>query len=218
MKRQVSLYATLLGLSLLSAAQVSAAPIRDLLITEIMANPAEVSDSKGEWFELFNPTDQVIDLNGIRIHDDGSNSFTIDQQLPIDPHDFLVLGKNSDTSINGGIPVDYQYSNFTLGNSADEIILSLHGEEMLRLDYLSGFAVAGQSRALDLTDTSSPVYLLSDIPTPGYSTSQYSSSIHPVPVPGSFWLMLGGLALGGLIHAMTSNTKIAKRQKTVLAP
>ena len=49
----------------LSTAQ--AGMISDLLITEVMVNPSQVSDTNGEWFELFNPTTDAIDLNGIFI-------------------------------------------------------------------------------------------------------------------------------------------------------
>ena len=35
----------------------------DLVITEIMNNPSPVSDTTGEWFEVYNITDTAIDIN-----------------------------------------------------------------------------------------------------------------------------------------------------------
>ena len=48
-----------------------------LTINEIMNNPSAVSDSDGEWFELFYNGDFAIDLNGWSIKDNGSDSHII---------------------------------------------------------------------------------------------------------------------------------------------
>ena len=42
----------------------------------------------------------------------------------LSPQEFLILGINDDILQNGGIIVDYEYSNFFLSNSWDEIIIS----------------------------------------------------------------------------------------------
>lgn len=94
-----------------------------LVITEIMQNPTAVSDSNGEWFEIFNPNTTSVNLNGWTIKDNGSNNHTINTDLIIASGAYAVFGNNGDPSMNGGILVHYQYSNFTLGNGEDEIIL-----------------------------------------------------------------------------------------------
>ncbi len=101
----------------------SSAP--DLIITEIMQNPSDVSDAYGEWFEIYNYGSTTVDINGYVIKDNGSDSHTISNGGPLNiaAGGFLVLGKNSTTLTNGGVPVDYQYSGITLSNRADEIIL-----------------------------------------------------------------------------------------------
>ena len=48
-----------------------------LVITEIMKNPVAVEDGAGEWFELFNVTDQPVDINGWTIGDEGVDSHLI---------------------------------------------------------------------------------------------------------------------------------------------
>ena len=98
----------------------------DVVITEIMQNPAAVSDNNGEWFELYNTTFAPIDLNGWTISDNGSNTHTIDNggTLIIAPGAYLVLGVNDDFTTNGGVTVNYTYdASFALGNSDDELIL-----------------------------------------------------------------------------------------------
>ncbi len=176
-----------------------ASTIDELLITEVMADPAAVSDGFGEWFELYNPGDSIIDLDGLILHDDGSNQYHFDGPLPIAPGEYFVLARNGDPSSNGGIFVDHVYSNFTLANSSDEIIFSDGAGERLRLDYFSGFAVAGQSRELDglLSNNYSLTlatltYGIGDIGTPGVPGST-QLSLSTVPLPAAGWLFISAV-------------------------
>ncbi len=110
-----------------------------IVITEIMLNPDQVSDSNGEWFELFNASGSEVDINGWKISDNGSNSHIINNSVPliIPPGGYMVLARNSDTTMNGNVTVDYEYgSSFTLGNSDDEIILIMSDSiEVDRVEY-----------------------------------------------------------------------------------
>jgi len=114
----------------------------DILITEIMQNPSSVSDSDGEWFEIFNSTSFNIDINGWEISDDGSDSHTISNGGPLvlPAGGFLILGRSSNTSINDGVPVDYSYAtSYSLANGADEVVLSTASAvEIARIDYDGG--------------------------------------------------------------------------------
>lgn len=93
----------------------------DLIVTEIMNNPAAVSDANGEWFELFNTTGaKEISLNGLRVVG-ASSEFTLDTEITVAPGDYVVLGKNGDVSTNGGVAIDYVYTGFTLTNSTGSI-------------------------------------------------------------------------------------------------
>ncbi len=122
----------------------------DIIISEVMANPEAVSDSNGEWFEVHNLTGNTLDLNGITLSDDGTNSHVVNfgGALTLNPNDYLVFGKNGSSSLNGGYMADYAYSGFSLSNGADEIVIGLDGMELVRLEYGSGFAVSGVSREL----------------------------------------------------------------------
>lgn len=97
-----------------------------IVITEVMVNPASVSDSYGEWFEVLNTTDSTIDMHGWSIKDlDGDeHQLTSDQAtIPIFSGEYLILGKNGDQTQNGGVSVSYVYNGYSLSNSDDEIIL-----------------------------------------------------------------------------------------------
>jgi hypothetical protein len=190
----------LAGACLLSTS--ASASVAQLLITEVMANPSAVSDGNGEWFELFNPTTRHVELEGLLLSDDGSNSHTIasGHSLLIAPGEYFVVARNGDPLSNGGFNADYVYSNFSLGNSSDQIILSEESGESLRLDYSSGFVGAGISTELTslpmaatnyaLTD-SALVYGMGDSGTPG-SAGRFQPS--PVPLPAAAWLFCSGLA------------------------
>jgi len=194
-------------LALLASPQCYAALISDLYITEVMANPNAVTDSNGEWFELYNPTSDIFDLNGIVLSDNGSNTHIINNSDPllINPGDYLVLGRNSDTLVNGGYQADYMYSGFTLGNAEDEIVLTDSDGNLLSLIYENGFVTAGASSELlspDMLignyDNSVTSYGIGDLGTPGsagsYSFTETSNTIS-VPEPSSFWLTFIGLPL-----------------------
>ncbi len=105
----------------------------ELIITEIMANPEAVSDANGEWVEIFNSSDHAVIVNGLIIKDEGSNKHTIasSPDLIIQPGAYWVLVKNKDTAANGGVQGNYQYSNFTLANTADQVILCLSDETVI---------------------------------------------------------------------------------------
>jgi len=190
----------LLGLSTNPAHAVT---VSDLLISEVMANPAALSDARGEWFELYNPTTEVINLHEVTIGDDGSDRHRIESDLLIMPGEYLTLARYLDP----GFTPDYVYDGFTLGNSDDEIVFSDDVSELLRLDYGNDFDVVGRSRELaglpmiaanyELT-LESFSYGFGDIGTPGTAGStslDLSSEPLPavIPVPPTAWLFVSGL-------------------------
>ncbi len=198
----------------LSAASISPG---DLIISEVMANPAAVSDANGEWFEVHNLTGNSLDLNGITLSDGGSDLHVVDfgAALTLIPYGYMVFGRSGDLSTNGGYGADYVYSGFTLSNSVDEIILGNGGVEIIRLEYTSGFAVAGVSRELAGTvglPLDGADYALSvtpygdgDLGTPGAAGgSSWTLEANPVPVPAAIWLLGSGLA--GLLGTVRRRT------------
>jgi hypothetical protein len=92
-------------------------------INEIMQNPFAVADDSGEWFEIINDGNLPINLFGCSIKDAGDDMHTIEDAIVLFPGQFKVFGNNSNPDANGGVTVDYQYSDVSLGNSSDELII-----------------------------------------------------------------------------------------------
>jgi predicted extracellular nuclease len=121
----VKLNLLLLSMGFIWVQKAESANPGDVIINEIMQNPSAVSDSDGEWFELINATNAPIDINGWTIEDNDFDSHFIDNGGPliIPVEGFLILAGNADSSTNGGVTVDYQYSGIALANGADELVL-----------------------------------------------------------------------------------------------
>jgi endonuclease/exonuclease/phosphatase family metal-dependent hydrolase len=94
---------------------------QQVFVTEFMADPTVVSDANGEWWELYNSTDQPVDINGWVIRDAGTNFHVVRRTggVIIAPRSHLVLGVNGNTATNGSVPVNYVTADFFLGNGAD---------------------------------------------------------------------------------------------------
>jgi len=104
-----------------------------VVINEIMNDPDAVPDSKGEWLELYNSSDSTIFLQGFIIRDGGRDWHMIDPDcdLFITPGGYAVLGRNADSTENGGYKPDYVYTNFQLSNGDDEVVLAEPGETVV---------------------------------------------------------------------------------------
>jgi len=74
-----------------------------VVINEIMLNPLSVPDNLGEWIELYNNSEEIVDLQNWYIQDAGSDLHIIQESLIISPGEFLVLGINADENMNGGV-------------------------------------------------------------------------------------------------------------------
>ncbi|MCD4681935.1 MAG: lamin tail domain-containing protein, partial [Bacteroidales bacterium] len=114
--------------------------IPDLIICEIMCDPVAVGDTDGEWFEVYNNGATDVDLFGFVIKDNDYDSTTIDLSVIVPAGGFAVLGRNDDPLFNGDYTCDYMYSGISLGNSADEVVLTLPDglTEIDRVEYDGG--------------------------------------------------------------------------------
>lgn len=110
-----------------SCIPATCAGVGSIIVTEIMKNPSAVGDSDGEYFEVYNTTNSDIDMVGWDIKDADGQSHTITSSVVISANSYAVFGTNADTSVNNGITVDYQYSNFNLSNGSDEVIIECTG-------------------------------------------------------------------------------------------
>jgi hypothetical protein len=91
----------------------------EVVITEIMQNPAAIDDSTGEWFEVFNPGIESFQLRGCVVEGGGmAESFSIDTDLVIDGGTYLTFA----TDIAPGFTPDYAWPGaFSLNNATDTV-------------------------------------------------------------------------------------------------
>jgi hypothetical protein len=93
----------------------------NLIITEVMVDPAAVDDVAGEWFEVINLSDNPVNLNGLSIVED--NSWTIDTDIVLESGWAIVFANNDDPTTNGGIENTHLLNNLAFGNAGDDLAL-----------------------------------------------------------------------------------------------
>jgi len=175
-----------------------------IVITEIMPNPASVSDSYGEWFEIHNTTDSTINIEGWTIKDNGNDNHYISNDamsVLVAPGEYFVFARNANSSLNGGVVANYEYSSFVLSNSEDEIILlDNEGSIVDEVHYTSSWAF-GSGESMEIHDPNvdnnvsgnwyeaTLAYGAGDLGTPGTDYDGSTVSISPeTPVPSQFKL------------------------------
>ena len=123
-----------------------------ILINEVMIDPAATVDFEGEWFELRVTAD--IDLNGIAIGRPDSTgalspalfTFESPECLPVTAGDYLVVARDVDPLVNGGLPaVDYLYPS-TLPNTNSGLYLAIEGTTLDIFSYVDATEGAATSR------------------------------------------------------------------------
>jgi len=97
---------------------------RTVIVNEIMFDPTG-QDTGKEWIELFNPTNQTVDIYGWEIRDCADQKFKITgPDLKLAPGQFVVVGASADTTTNGGVEVDVSYgSGFYMPNTVGSVLL-----------------------------------------------------------------------------------------------
>ncbi len=63
----------------------------EILITEIMYDPSALPDTEGEWFEIYNRSDQAVNLQNLILGRDDSNRHTIEDSIELAPGSYFVL-------------------------------------------------------------------------------------------------------------------------------
>ncbi|MCP4920582.1 MAG: lamin tail domain-containing protein [Proteobacteria bacterium] len=127
----------------------------DVIVTEVLADPSAVTDSKGEYFEIFNTTEEDINLKGWKFEDNDGDSFSVGWNFKVKAGQYRSLGVDSDSATNGGADIDFAYSRskMELDNDADEILLVMDGETIFDLEYTTSWDLSSGS-ALQLDSDS----------------------------------------------------------------
>jgi len=98
---------------------------RIIVINEIMPDPAG-SDTNQEWVELYNPTNQAVNVQGWQLRDCATQAYTLrGADLSIPSRGYLVVGMSNNTAANGGASVDLAYGNssFYMPNTIGGVLL-----------------------------------------------------------------------------------------------
>jgi hypothetical protein len=97
--------------------------VGEVILTEVLADPVNMSDADGEWLEVYNPGDVGIDLSGWRLEgQDGEVAF-LPPGLVVAPGDYLVLARSDDPSKLGTFEPDFVWDAFGLSNTFDTVRL-----------------------------------------------------------------------------------------------
>jgi len=135
----------------------------EVVINELMIDPDAVADRDGEWIELWNVTDDWIDLTGYSLLDLGVDDAPIQvlngNSLVIPPNDYLLICANGEYWDNGGITCQGSFvwqsfgGGFSLANGEDEVILVSPSNLVIdSVFYQSGFSVVGASMGVSPSD------------------------------------------------------------------
>ena len=181
----------------------------DIVITEIMYNPAAVNDARGEWFEVYNTTSDTVDIEGWAIEEaDGSPSHTINNsgnKVEVPANSYKVLGRNDDMTLNGGVELLYEYGSWALNQGGDSIVLKDGTTEVDRVVYDttafpvgSGASISLKGPAADFTASLNDVGANWCVETETYGDGDYGTpgeasdcgSI-PDPITGAIYVIQG---------------------------
>ena len=101
-------------------------------ISEVMLNPSKVAKFRGDWIELYNPTDTVIDLSSYSIHSKDDTGVRFTSKHTIEAHSTFLMAVRKSSTGNGGLPpVDYVYKHDVLKILATDWVELRNGEDVV---------------------------------------------------------------------------------------
>jgi hypothetical protein len=113
-----ALHANTLALVLLPGAAAG-----QVVVNEVMAEPARVDDALGEWIELRNAGSSSANLGGMALRV-GAQSYTFPNGARIGAGELFVCGRVASQQLNGGAHVDHEYGS-ALQLAATEVTVEL---------------------------------------------------------------------------------------------
>jgi len=117
-----------------------------MIISEFLPNPIG-KDQEGEWIELFNNSDNAVNLSGWQIKDASGKTFTFKNQI-IAPYEYLVL--------------DYKTTKISLNNDSETLFLYDAKANLVDKAAFAGIAPEGKSLIRQ-----NGQFIFTNEPTPG---------------------------------------------------
>ena len=119
-----------------------------LVVTEFMAK-AQAGSDNAEWVEIYNASNEHLDLEGCYFKDDDNDSHLVEQVLVVAPETYLLLGRSDDPEVTFGLVPGYVYSGFSLSNDVDEIEIECNTVQIDRVEYVEAQVELGVAAQLD---------------------------------------------------------------------
>ncbi|HET7462253.1 MAG TPA: lamin tail domain-containing protein [Longimicrobium sp.] len=111
-----------------------------LVINEMLVNPGGlITDASGEWIELYNAGSLKVNLQNLVIADSaaaGRRAYhLIAESVVVQPGAYVTLGRTTNTTSNGGVPIDYVYTMSGFPNSLGAFkVARVYGTDTLTVD------------------------------------------------------------------------------------
>lgn len=129
---------------------VRAPTVGTVIISEFLADPKAVSDTNGEWVEVFVAKD--MDLNGLQLGKSEAQMidlFTTANCVEAKGGSWLVFARKADPSVNGGVNEVAGILPFGLTNSGMTLVVGYRGQIIDKVVYSAGWVKPGASTSLD---------------------------------------------------------------------
>jgi DNA/RNA endonuclease G (NUC1) len=160
-------------------AEVSAAEaVAQIIITELMPDPAAFADASGEWFEVFNAGPTEVDLEGWRVESNADGGFTITTSVKVPSGGYATFANG----LNPGFTPSYTYAN----NQTTGIVLAnTNANEFIRLKDAGGMVIdeVRFAAGTNADGTPAPVYA----PQAGRSREVVDITVQNTFVGGKNW-------------------------------
>lgn len=113
----------------------------ELIITEIHRNPSASSEKFYEWFEVYNPTGDELEVNGMEIVDNVGSAVLTAPNAFVPAGGYAVIAYTTDLASNGGVTAiaEYAASDLQLANADDIITLRAGGMVIDTVDWAMGW-------------------------------------------------------------------------------
>lgn len=123
--------------------------VGDLVITEFLADlDGGLGEPAGEWFEVANVSGTRLQLQGMVLADEDSDSHTIETPLEMPAGAYFVFAATAG-AVPGGVDYVYGTTGLALANSADELVLRTPGGATIdSVAYTSAWVTTGASASL----------------------------------------------------------------------
>jgi len=158
-----------------------------IVLNEFMPVPSSSStEADGEWIELYNNTDDWINLSDWVLRNNYGEEIVLATYL-LPPGGYFVLGASGDESLNGGFEPNYVYNNFTIHESGSIALFDSSKFLIDKIEYDSTWPIhtgvscerinPGWISSLSSTwDVATQTFGNGDMGTPGALNSVYANS------------------------------------------